>query len=800
SDEAVALLQTVMFRLLTSLPPGKVRFTIIDPVGLGQNFAGFMHLADYLEALVTDRIWTEPRHIEQRLSDLTDHMENVIQKYLRNEYATIADYNEQAGEIAEPYRFLVIANFPVNMSDNAAKRLASIMSSGARCGVYTLLSVDRRQAVPRTIELADMRRQSINLVYEDDHFAWKDDDYGELPLVLDGPPDAEFMIDRLNQVGAAARDSSRVEVPFEMVAPPDEDRWWSASSASDLRVPLGRSGATSLQYLELGRGTSQHVLIAGKTGSGKSTLLHVLITSTAIWYSPDEVELYLVDFKKGVEFKPYATRALPHARAVAIESDREFGLSILQQLDEELKRRGDCFRERGAQDLASYRASEPATPMPRTLLIIDEFQEFFVEDDKIAQDAALLLDRLVRQGRAFGIHVILGSQTLGGAYSLAKSTMGQMAVRIALQCSETDSYLIMNEDNSAARLLSRPGEAIYNDESGQIEGNSPFQIVWLSDETKAGYLDRLAARAELQPGAAGPAIVFEGSAPADVTRNRLLTGKLAASAPDPPGAGHPAWLGEAVAIKDPTAAVFRRQTGHNMLVVGQREEAVMAILSVGLVSLAAGQLPVGGELTAFSVLDGLPADSPYRATLDHALEALPQPARRVGRRDLSGALQTLADEVERRQQKDVLDDPPLYLFIFGLQRFRDLRSSDSFGFSFGEEEQTVGPDRLFQQVLRDGPSVGVHCIVWCDTAINVDRSLDRQMLREFDMRVVFQMSAADSTNLIDNPVANKIGLHHAIFYSEEQGIIEKFRPYGLPDAEWFAEVARRLAAKAEARA
>ena len=114
--QAVDLLQTVMFRLVTSLPAGKVRFTIIDPVGLGQNFASFMHLVDYDEALVTSRIWTEQSHIDQRLADLTGHMENVIQKYLRNQFETIEDYNAHAGEVAEPYRVLVVANFPVNFS------------------------------------------------------------------------------------------------------------------------------------------------------------------------------------------------------------------------------------------------------------------------------------------------------------------------------------------------------------------------------------------------------------------------------------------------------------------------------------------------------------------------------------------------------------------------------------------------------------------------------------------------------------------------------------------------------------
>src|SRR5260221_9724429 len=140
-------------------------------------------------------------------------------------------------------------------------------------------------------------------------------------------------------------------------------------------------GDTRSQMLRLGKGVAQHALIAGKTGSGKSTLLHVLVTNLALWYHPDEVEFYLVDFKKGVEFKTYATHQLPHARAIAVESDREFGLSVLQRLDAELARRGELFRRAGTQDLAGFRAANPGVAMPRTLLIIDEFQEFFSEDD-----------------------------------------------------------------------------------------------------------------------------------------------------------------------------------------------------------------------------------------------------------------------------------------------------------------------------------------------------------------------------------------------------------------------------------
>src|SRR5258706_4828654 len=269
-----------------------------------------------------------------------------------------------------------------------------------------------------------------------------------------------------------------------------------------------------------------------------------------MWYPPDEVEFYLIDFNKGVEFKTYATHNLPHARAIAVESDREFGLSVLQRLDAELTRRGNMFRKLGIQDLPSYRALKtdhhsPSTgtpgqgvavategggegsiqklpPLPRTLLIIDEFQEFFSEDDKLAQDAGLLLDRLVRQARAFGIHVLLGSQTIAVSSGLARSTIGQMAVRIALQTSEADSHLILGDNNSAARLLSRPGEAIYNDAGGLVESNSPFQIAWLPDPQREKLLQQLHTRDEAQPIHWPSAIVFEGNSRADIKQNREL--------------------------------------------------------------------------------------------------------------------------------------------------------------------------------------------------------------------------------------------------------------------------------------
>jgi DNA segregation ATPase FtsK/SpoIIIE-like protein len=784
-------LQNVMLRLLTSLPPSKVHFTIIDPIGRGENFSAFMHLTDYDEKLVNHRIWTETAHVTQRLADLTEHMEDVIQTYLRNDFASIAEYNQHAGEVAEPFHVLVVANFPAGFSDEAAQRLLSISSSGARCGVYTLISTDGKLDLPRNFDLADLEANASTVQWNGDRFCWLEEDLRDLPLTLDAPPDDERMTAIIRTIGKRAQEAGRVEVPFATVMPKSEP-WWTGDSRGGLEVALGRAGASKLQDLALGRGTSQHVLISGKTGSGKSTLLHALITNTAIHYSPQEVEFYLIDFKKGVEFKPYAALQLPHARVVAIESEREFGMSVLERLDVELRRRGDLFRERGVQDVRAFRDAFPDEIMPRVLLIIDEFQEFFVQDDKLAQEAALLMDRLVRQGRAFGIHVLLGSQTLAGAYSLARSTIGQMAIRIALQCSETDSHLILSEDNTAARLLRRPGEAIYNDANGLFEGNHPFQIVWLPAREQEEYLQRLSAMAQDRELEMPPAIVFEGNAAADPRENPLQRQAISGEA-DPAMFKVPrVWLGAAVSIKDATTAVFHRQSGANLLMVGQQEEKALGILSNCLISLAATSSFLGGNGLSygrFLVFDGTRPDAPDFGFWRKFAKHMPCDVQLHSSNDRLEVIQEVANEVTRRQEASAENERPIFLIIYNLSRFRDLRrSDDDFGFSGFSEDESATPGKSFTTILRDGPLVGVHTLMWCDTFSNVNRWFDRQTLRDLDHRVLFQMSATDSSNLMDSPNASRLGVHRAILYSEEQGKFEKFRPYGLPDEDWLAWV------------
>ena len=798
---SLGVIQAAMFRLLTSLPPGQVRFTIVDPIGIGKNFGAFMHLADFDEALVGGQVLTEARQIEERLAELSAHMEKVTQKYLRNEYASIDEYNAVAGEVAEPYRVLVVADFPTGFDEKSVGRLAGISSGGIPCGVLTLIARDTDRPLPLGFTADDLRGNAALLTWEGAGLNWADPDFRRHPLVLDAPPAGEVATRLIQKCGAAARDAKRVEVPFEFIAP-SPDALWKLDSRAGIDIPLGKSGATKRQHLTLGKGTSQHVLVAGRTGSGKSTLLHALIVNIALNYGPDEVELYLIDFKKGVEFKVYATYNLPHAAVVAIESEREFGISVLQRLDSEMRDRADRFRDAGVQDLNGYRNAPGTPPCPRILLIVDEFQEFFVEEDKLAQEAALLLDRLVRQGRAFGVHVHLGSQSLGGAYALARTTLGQMAVRIALQCSESDAHLILSEHNPAARLLSRPGEAIYNDANGSVEGNHFFQVVWLSDERREAYLRQLRDLAvERKPVSARIPIVFEGDAEADPARNPLLRPLL--EAPDWPRSPRSAqaWLGDPVAIKDPTAALFRRQGGNHLLIVGQNAEGAIGIMAAALIGLAAQYPPAKSDTVRqgarFYLLDGTPEDEPQAETLARVAGVLAGNATVGGWREAPGIIANLAEEVARRQQPDADDGPELFLFIHDLGRFRDLRRKEN-DFGFGTPGEPATPSDHLVAILKEGSALGVHLLVWSDTLSNLNRVFDNQAIREFESRVLFQISPTDSAHLLDSPVASKLGPHRALFASEEQNRLEKFRPFGLPSEEWLETIRATFHGRPEA--
>jgi len=799
-EAASRAVQSVISRLLATIPPGKVNFTFVDPVGLGQNVASFMHLGDYDKSLVNSRAWTEPQHIEQRLSELTEHMETVIQKYLRNQHATIEEYNRKA-PVVEPYRVLVVMDFPVNFTENSARRLVSIAQNGPRCGVHTFIVMDTDKPLPYGFTVPDLDHVSSIVSYNGGRFLSETAGHRKCALAMDSPPQKTLFDRILDTYGEIAKTAMKVEVPYEKIlqlAELSPTLPWQWHTDDDVRVPMGSAGAKEVQFLTFGKGMAHHGVIIGRTGSGKSNLMHVIITSIALAYSTDEVQLYLIDFKKGVEFKPYADTLLPHARVIAIESEREFGMSVLEGLDAELQERGDSFRAAGANSLGEYK-SKTQKKLPRILLIVDEFQEFFIPEDSICRQANILLERLISKGRAFGIHILLASQSLPG--QMPRSTLDQMAVRIALQCSQADSERILAHDNPAARLLSRPGEAIYNASNGLLEANSLFQVAMFTENDRKRCLDIVVDKASENRGRRQKPIIFEGNAPSRIENCAPLNELLESPVWRADATVPTAWLGEAVAIQPPTSVKFRPQSGNHLIAVSRNESEGIGILVAAILSLASQLTPSSAR---FFIVNLANAESPWANIAEDMANLLPHDIKVVQRRGLPDLFDKLAEDTSQSIESETRQGTVNYVIIFGLHRARDLRQeeggfSGSFDFDFDKKPRSASPAKQFATLLRDGPETGLHVLAWCDTYGNLKRFLDRKMLGEFAWRVAGAMSHEDSTNFIDDGVASRLDKpHRLILFDEERpGRLEKFRPYSIPEKSWLEHAGATLRKRAD---
>jgi hypothetical protein len=336
-------------------------------------------------------------------------------------------------------------------------------------------------------------------------------------------------------------------------------------------------------------------------------------------------------------------------------------------------------------------------------------------------------------------------------------------------------------------LLSRPGEGIYNDAAGAMEGNSPFQVVWLSDEERDVWLDKVHDLAVAKHDHHPSPIVFEGNAPADIHENDLLARALATKPKTVPVAAH-CWLGAPNSIKGPTEAVFRRQSGNHLLIVGQREEASTTLIGTSLISLAA-QYPAG--TAKFILLHGSNPGSSEETFIDQIVASIPQGVRVSKGHDIADIMNDLAAELKARGGDEGAGDAiPIFVFIHGVQKFKKLRHEDEF--SFGDSDSAASPGQQFNDLICEGASRGIHLILSIDTFNNVGRFMSRKALSEIEMRVLFQMSQNDSASLIESPKASNLGLHRALFYNEHEGYLETFRPYAMPDADWIREAGVKL--------
>jgi S-DNA-T family DNA segregation ATPase FtsK/SpoIIIE len=679
-DPAVAgLLRSVLTRLLASFPAGTMRILAVDGGALGAPLAPF-------NALVPAGVMSEP------VTDLAG-LKNVLEEAEEQVRAV------QAGENTDP-DVIVIAcvALPPDCGRTEFARIAALAHAGSAARVHLVLAgypppakpaLERAPRLEFTTQITSREVGGQVLFHVGDP---PRDTFGaerrglNTPVVLDTtPPDG--LIEELSR-HIAQRAESEGALTFDDLVP---ERLWQESSVSGLRTVVGRVGRGDA-VLALDDATP-HWLVSGRTGSGKTVFLLDALYALAARYSPDELAMFLLDFKEGVSFTEFIPTEgdptwIPHARTVGVESDRQYGVAVLQELVREMNRRAAVMKQSGVTKLSDLRMVRRDVALPRIVAVIDEFHVLFQGKDQSAKSAAALLEEVARKGRSYGVHLILASQSVTGMDALlgkGSTVFGQFGMRIAL----SGGGAILGGSKAADALPT--GQVILNDAGGAASGNRRARVPYADPNALTALRHRIW---ELRtPGSAPPA-VFAGYAENriedDLTYARLT----------PKVKRRTAYIGRAVDVGLPAAGLTLDATpGRNLAVLGT--SAVGAdILSAAALGLARQHAPgtarfllAGLAAPADDVVDDLAATLKGDGHECHVLEL-------AGYRGMLASLATVDQAAFGRSE-----GPATYLVVFGADVGSAVLKQPHAG------SKRNGLDDL-RAVLRDGPLRGVHVLGW----------------------------------------------------------------------------------------
>lgn len=775
-SQAMAFVNTVIGRLYEYNPARSVIAEVIDT----EYFTG---LDDVFKLLKRDlyRIHSRPEEIRNLLAVLQKRAGTIMRNLLTEKGATLRSYN-RSHECSEPYIVLVVKNFPKGLSSDDLEMFGRLAKVGPQTGIYLVLLADSEvlaELSERDLEVSDIQWY-INTAA---HFDFKvESDYMSSLLGREAAgPAALTRYDSLDEgqlrqivAGINAKCELREDVVVSIGDyMPSEDKWWKGDSARQIEIPFGVNTDLEVKSLKITQESGQNTaIVIGIPGSGKSVFLHSLICSAALRYSPDELGMYLIDFS-GVEFNSYAVGGLPHARVIAPEAEREFGLSILNELVEEGARRMELCRNYNVSNIVDLKNAAPGIKVPRILVIIDEFQKLFeIENDQISREANSKIHTIIQEFRKFGINLVLATQKLPSGAFLPRDLI---ANRVVFKSSPADFSSLISLDAGEGMPRLRTGQCVYNSESGAPYDNNIVQGFFVSKKDIDEILARLGEFAKSHAYTPVQMKVFRSAEQPEFIRRRVQPGDAGMRRP---GSRIPIYLGESISVSEYDVNVgLVPETANNILVIGGEQEVAEAICYHSVLSASTSN--EAGEATLV-VVSGMRPDNELASVILPTLEALPFdhyfPATAD---DVEKTIAAVKETIDNRRQSNGSISSNVYIAVFDFQNCRAFDRDTS-----GRIEKPSSQAALLEYVLRNGPSVGVFTILQTDNLESLGRV--GSVLSAFNYRVALQMSEGDSNKVVGSSAANKLFVFNrpasrfrAYLRDNNRNLTIKFKPYKI---------------------
>ncbi|MCQ2761130.1 DNA translocase FtsK [Helicobacter pylori] len=460
-------LREMLMRLLSSTPLVQLEVILVDALSLGGIFNLARRLLDKNNDFIyQQRILTESKEIEEALKHLYEYLKVNLQEKLAG-FRDFAHYNEKEKDPL-PLKALFLSGVDA-LSKDALYYLEKIMRFGSKNGVLSFVNLESEKNNQSAEDLKNYAE------FFRDNKSFERLKYLNVEVINDHGIKSQHMQDFADKIKAYYK--QKKEVKRELKDLQKDEKFWTKSSQFKVIVPVGWDINHKEVCFEIGN-EQNHTLICGRSGSGKSNFLHVLIQNLAFYYAPNEVQLFLLDYKEGVEFNAYvADTPLEHARLVSVASSVSYGITFLKWLCDEMQKRAELFKQFNVKDLNNYRKHEK---MPRLIVVVDEFQVLF-SDNKSTKAVEGHLNTLLKKGRSYGVHLVLATQTMRGT-DINPSFKAQIANRIALPMDAEDSSSVLGDD--AACELVRP-EGIFNNNGGNRKYHTKMSIPKAPDDFKS---------------------------------------------------------------------------------------------------------------------------------------------------------------------------------------------------------------------------------------------------------------------------------------------------------------------------
>lgn len=772
AQQVLHCMENIVFRLLLDLPPGLCKLALYDGTGLGSHLIDLMGLSPKITG---GNILTEPDELRQMLAQLKSEIPNVVQKVLgyRFQGKTLVDYNRDAEELAHPYHFLIIADFPHTVTAEMGESIELLLQKGRQAGIFVMLNIDGTYSPTqqRDYDVHHLLKKMTTIYQSPTSGDWYVKNSPLEQWLQKGfyfhleEPFAKDVLDAiLDDINMRLSRQKKTEVSLLNMLTPEN--FWKGNASEGVEIPIGMVNSSDVLNFVLSlnnssNDTPHHCLVGGATGSGKTVLLHNIICNGAWLYSPETLQFILLDYKEGTEFKIY--EHLPHVRVLSMRSEQEFGISVLDFLDKEIEHRGDLFRTLDVSNLAKYN-EKTDQPLPRLLVIIDEFQKML--EGKKGMRVVDAFDDIGRRGRSFGINLILSTQSLSGLN--ISNVLSHLGLRVTLKLnSAKDCDTLLGLGNHAPfTTFTKVGECIYNPRSGLTEWNQRFQCAYLND-TKLNYIvhqieDEALARYGNE--SLGNRFIYDGEVEAHISDNPAL--KKGVQSVN--GQYCEVFVGAPISLENVhTSYRLQRKNGSNVLVIGTDEAAAMSVLYHSV-----SQVMAHDASSQCFICDKTSLDSEWYGKLQH-LASIPSVSYSQNDQAIEGVIHLLKDILAARLKGEETQNR-LLLVMVDPYSVRSLRKS-------GYNTSPVTKDLL--EVLRDGPAFGIHVFLYFNSFSAFSSILEPlATLPEFNIKI--ELLGEDSYKIfstagLESEKTNLTRRNLAVISSPEKPQLQKFKVYTL---------------------